>query len=117
LGMIYGNIGRTADAIEVFTKLDSLAPNDAETQNRLGFLLGQNGKIPEALEHINLAIKLRPDFAEAYFSLAMISASENKMSEARAAALKALELSRSQGQTEIVEQIERWLKSINIEKQ
>jgi tetratricopeptide (TPR) repeat protein len=73
--------------------------------------LVQLGSLREAVEHYQRAIQLKNDFTEVYFNLATTYARMHESSEAIAMAEKALELARSQGQTELAEKIEKWLNS------
>ncbi len=61
--------------------------------------------------HYLEALHLKPDFAKVYLNLASAYSQTNQAPEAIAAVEKALELARSQGQTEMAGQIEDWLNS------
>ena len=71
----------------------------------------QAGRPGEAIEHFQQALRLKPQFTDAYYNLALAYAGMHQSSEAVAAAGKALELARSQGQTALARQIEDWLNS------
>ena len=86
-----------------------MRPDDSVAHNNLGIALFQTGRIQEAVEQFNQALKLKPDYANACYNLAMAYARLQEPAQAMAAAQKALELARSQGQTAMVKTIENWL--------
>ena len=88
-----------------------LRPDFAEIHNNLGVVLALTGENEKAIEHFKQLLKLKPDYLNAYINLASAYALMHRSAEAVAAAQKALELARSQGQTTLAKQIEEWLNS------
>ncbi len=82
-----------------------------QVQNNLGNALVDAGRLPEAIEHYEQALRLKPDYVKAYSNLALAYAQTNRPDQAVAAAQKAIDLARSQGQTALAKQLEDWLKS------
>jgi tetratricopeptide (TPR) repeat protein len=109
LGKILDEKGRTQEAIEHFQRALQITPNFAEAHNNLGAVLAKEGRPQEAIEHFQGAIQINPQYTKAYTNLALVYAQMHRSSEATAAAQKALNLARSQGQTALVEKIEDWL--------
>jgi len=109
LGTALADAGRQQEAIEHYRQALRLNPDYIEAHNNLGAALADAGRLQEAIEQYQQALRLKPGYAYLYFNMAMIYARMKQSSEAIAAARKALELARSQGQTEMVKQIEDWL--------
>jgi tetratricopeptide (TPR) repeat protein len=111
LGNAFLSLDRLPEAIEHYRQALALKPGFAQAQNNLGGALVQAGRPGEAIEHFRQALRLKPQFTDAYYNLALAYAGTHQSSEAVAAAGKALELARSQGQTVLARQIEDWLES------
>ncbi|MGD0383541.1 MAG: tetratricopeptide repeat protein [Thermoguttaceae bacterium] len=111
LGVALAQTGRLPEAVDFFRRVLLVKPNDAETHKNLGNALMQTGRPHEAIEHFKQAVQIKPDYIGAYNLLAVAYASVNQSSQAVAAAQKALDLARSQGQTALAGQIEDWLNS------
>ena len=65
LGAIFGQSGRTNEAVNANQTAVALSPQDAEAHNNLGNTLKELDRLEEALASYNQAIALKPDFAEA----------------------------------------------------
>jgi tetratricopeptide (TPR) repeat protein len=111
MGNALYSLGRLPETIDQYRQALVLKPDFAQAHNNLGGALVQAGRPREAIEHFRQAIRLKPQFADAYNNLAMAYAAMHQSSDALAAAGKALELARSQGQTAFARQIENWLNS------
>ena len=111
LGNALTDLGRIGEAVEQFERALKLKPEYADAHNNLGVALVRMGKLPEAIEHFRQAVQFKPEYINAYTNLALVYSMLGQHSEAVAAAEKALELARSQGQAEQAKRIEDWLKS------
>jgi tetratricopeptide (TPR) repeat protein len=111
LGNAYKAIGQYQQAVEHYRQALTLKPDYPEAHNNLGIALFQTDRSEEAIEHFKQVLRLRPEDINAYNNLASAYASIHQSSEAVAAAQKALELARSQGQPALARQIENWLKA------
>jgi protein O-mannosyl-transferase len=109
LGNILLDAGRLPEAIDRFQQALASKPDYPEAHNNLGNALLQSGRYKEAVEHYRQTLVLKPDSAVTYYNLAVAYANLQQKSEALASAQKALDLARSQGQTELGRQIEDWL--------
>ena len=69
LGAIFGQIGRTSEALNANQKAVALSPEDAEAHNNLGNTLKDLGRFDEAEASYTQAIALKPDFAEAHLNI------------------------------------------------
>ena len=67
------------------------------------------GRTQEAMKQFQLAEQLNPLDANTYFYLALANSQLNHSAAAQAAAQKAAELARSQGQTALAQKIAAWL--------
>jgi tetratricopeptide (TPR) repeat protein len=109
LGNAYKAIGQYQQAVEHYRQALTLKPDYPEAHNNLGIALFQTDRSAEAIEHFKQVLRLRPEDINAYNNLASAYASIHQSSEALAAAQKALDLARSQGQPALAKQIEKWL--------
>jgi Flp pilus assembly protein TadD len=101
--------GRTQEAIDHYQIALELKPDYFEVHNNLGAALIKAGRPQEAIKHYKQGLQLKPNDTSMYINLAVTYASVKQSSEAIAAAQKAIELARSQGQTELARQDEDWL--------
>ncbi len=109
LGNALFQSGRIEEAIDHYQIALALRPDYPEVHNNLGSALIKAGRPREAIDHYKQDLRLKPNDASLYINLALTYASVKQSSEAIAAAQKAIELARSQGQTELARQIEDWL--------
>src|ERR1700730_4720899 len=70
LGVAYGELGRSAEAVKFFRKAIKVAPKHAAAHNLLGVALKQLGRTDEALASFERAISQQPDFIDAYVNRA-----------------------------------------------
>jgi len=111
LGNALTGLGRTTEAIEQFELALRFKPTHADAHNNLSVVLAQTGQLAEAAEHLRQAVRIRPDYLNAHVNLALVCERLNQMPEAVAAAERALEIARAQGQAEQAANLEAWLKS------
>jgi tetratricopeptide (TPR) repeat protein len=109
LGNIFHGTGRNREATEHFRQALQVDPNFAEAHNNLGVVLAKEGSFREAVEHFQEALRINPAYIKAYTNLALTYVQMHRSAEAAAAAQKALDLARSQGQTALAERIEDWM--------
>ena len=73
LGTLYQDMGRNGEAEQYLREAFKLDPDDAETNNTLGYFYADtNQKLDQALELINRAIKLKPDAGHIMDSLGWV---------------------------------------------
>jgi tetratricopeptide (TPR) repeat protein len=101
--------GQLNEAIPHLQQAVRLAPNYAEAYNNLGIVQLNLNQPREAIKNFQEALRARTDYTRACSNLALAYAAANQPAEATAAAQKAIELARSQGQTEMAEKIQGWL--------
>ena len=105
------NIGHPEQAIAHFQQALKLNPALAETRFSLALVYLNQGRFQEAIEQYTQGLQTLPDNISANFNLATIYAQLDRPTEAIAAAQKALDISKQQGQANITQQIETWLNS------
>jgi len=69
LGMLLGELGRLAEAVQTFQKALQFQPDQPQVLNNLGAVLQNQGRLSEAVEAFRRAIALKPDFYGAYSNL------------------------------------------------
>ncbi len=111
LGNALSNLGRLPEAIEQYQQALQQKPNYATAHYNLGLTLARTGRIQEAADEYQKAIEINPELTQAHQNLAFVLAQLHRSSEAIASAKTAIELARTQGQTALMQQIERWLAS------
>jgi tetratricopeptide (TPR) repeat protein len=111
LGALLVKTGRPNEAIEHYEQALRLKPDYIDAHYNLGNVLMAGGQYQQAIEHYRHALAPNPNDIYAYYNSALAHAEMGQSSEAVAAAQKALELARSQGQAAQVKQIEDWLNS------
>jgi Flp pilus assembly protein TadD len=109
LGIALARSGHDQAAVDILQDTLRFNLNNARIYNNLGLALSGTGRWQEAADHFQQAIKLQPDYCHAYVNLANTCAQLGRSAEAIAAAEKAMELARAQGQTGMSQQIESWL--------
>ena len=68
-GLVLSEQGKTADAIELFTKLSTDHPELPEPYNNLAVLYGKQGQYDQARRALEAAIRTNPSYATAYENL------------------------------------------------
>ncbi len=111
LGELLLETDRPEEAVEQVRQALALKPADANLHNYFGIVLFKAGRLHEAMEHYQQAVLLKPDFTGAYLNMALVYERLKRPTEARASAQKALDLARSQGQTELIKKIQDWMSS------
>ena len=92
LGVILGQTGRKAEALNANQKAVALGPQDALAHNNLATTLKELGKLEEAEASYKQAIVLKPDYALAHNNLATTLKELGKLEEAEASARQAIVL-------------------------
>jgi tetratricopeptide (TPR) repeat protein len=82
LGVAYGELGRSAEAVKLFRKAIKVAPKHAAAHNLLGGALKQLGRTDEALASFDRAIAQQADFIDAYVNRADLLTALNRPAEA-----------------------------------
>jgi len=82
LGLAYGELKRSAEAVEFLRKATRLAPKHAVAHNFLGGALKELGRADEALASFDRAISHRPDLMDAYVNRADLLMALNRPAEA-----------------------------------
>lgn len=73
-----------AGALDAFTKLLLLAPDQAVAQENVGLLLAKMQRYDKAEQHLRKAIEIDPTFVSGYLNLASFFRSRNRLSESEA---------------------------------
>ncbi len=73
-GVILAEDGRTAEAIDIYTKLMQDFPELPEAHNNLAVLYAARGELERARDELTLAIRTNPGYATAYENLGDIYA-------------------------------------------
>lgn len=71
MGLIKHNLGKFADAIDIFNKTIEIEPNNPENYNNIGLCYSNNGKYDTAIEMIQKAIALNPRCAYMHSNLGL----------------------------------------------
>ena len=90
LGVILGQTGRKAEALNANQKAVVLGPQDALAHNNLATTLKELGKLEEAEASYKQAIALKPDYALAHNNLATTLKELGKLEEAEASYRQAI---------------------------
>lgn len=117
LGVLVAESGDSDGAISYFEQAVQLQPNLSEARYALAETFRKSGRPQQAIEHYQAVVNLKPGFADAYFNLAQALAAVGKSQEAVAAAQKAVEVARSNGQAGTANQIEQWLEQLQSQSQ
>ena len=112
LGALLVKSGKYAEAIEHYQMALRLWPDFSEAHFNLGNALIKAGRPLEAVEQFEFVLRRKPDDLEAAVNLMSAFAEAGRTAQAIAAADKALELARSQGNAALVRQIEAWLAKV-----
>jgi tetratricopeptide (TPR) repeat protein len=112
-GFALTKAGRLPEAIEQCREALRLAPDYPDAHVNLGTALALAGQHQEAIQHYKRFLPYKPDSAQAYYQLSVSYAWMRQFSEAEAAARRALDIARSQGQTALARQAGDLLNSIH----
>ena len=72
LGVAYGELGRSSEAIDAFKQTIKIKPNFADAHYNLGVAYGGLNRLPEAIDAFKQAVKINPDLANAYYNLGVV---------------------------------------------
>jgi tetratricopeptide (TPR) repeat protein/2-polyprenyl-3-methyl-5-hydroxy-6-metoxy-1,4-benzoquinol methylase len=92
LGAVYGQTGKSSEAVDANQTAVALSPQDAEAHSNLGNTLKELGRLDEALASYNQAIALKPDYAEAHSNLGAALQELGRLDEALASYNQAIAL-------------------------
>ncbi|HZZ29759.1 MAG TPA: tetratricopeptide repeat protein [Pirellulales bacterium] len=109
IGIVLAEAGRLDEALDHFSQAVQLNPDDAAAYYNFGSALAKARRPQEAVQRLQESLKLKPDYTEAWANLAAAYAAAGQTAEGIAAAQKALALARAHNQTQLAEQIEKWL--------
>jgi protein O-GlcNAc transferase len=88
----FHQMGRLAEAIDLYRQAARLAPGYAEIHNNLGNALRAAGKLEDAATSLSRAVKLKPGIAAAHSNLGLILAELGQLEEAAQSHRRALAL-------------------------
>ncbi|AEJ61655.1 Tetratricopeptide TPR_2 repeat-containing protein [Spirochaeta thermophila DSM 6578] len=74
---------RYGEALEAFSRAESLHPDDADTLNELAICLIEEGRIEEAEEALNRALRKAPENTKIISNLAIVALKQHRVEEAR----------------------------------
>ncbi len=111
LGLALTAAGRPQEAVKYLEQALRLEANLVSAYFNLGNALAATGQFENAAFNYEQALRLQPNHSQARANLARVYAQLERPAEAIAAAQEALRLARSQGETDLVEQIDAWLTS------
>jgi tetratricopeptide (TPR) repeat protein len=109
LGLALMQTHRTDEAIEHFRRALQLKENYPEAYDSMGQALLEMNRAEAAILCFERSCRLDPDNANTRAELAISYKRVGRSTDAVRAAQQALELARAQGNTMLVEQIEKWL--------
>jgi predicted O-linked N-acetylglucosamine transferase (SPINDLY family) len=92
LGVVYSQLGGSAEALQPMQKAAELRPNDAEAHNNLGITLGDLGRHAEAVASFRRAVKLKPGYVTAHSNLGAALHKLGRFKEAETSCRQALKL-------------------------
>jgi tetratricopeptide (TPR) repeat protein len=92
LGMVFVQIGRSADALILLQKAAALSPNDAEAHNNLSVILRKLGRLDEAEVCLQRALEIKSDYVDAHHNLGNTLADLGRLAEAAASYRQALQI-------------------------
>ncbi len=92
LGMVFKQMGRSADALAPMQKAAALLPNDAEAHSNLGATLQDLGRLDEAVASCRRALQIEPDFTEVHYNLGNALHELGRLDEAEASYRRVLQI-------------------------
>jgi tetratricopeptide (TPR) repeat protein len=93
LGITFGKLNFTDDAIEAYQQAIKIKPDFAGTWYNLGTVYGKSGRIDDAITTLRQAIKLKPDYAWAWNNLGVVYQKAGRTDDAIAAYRQVIKLS------------------------
>lgn len=109
LGAVLAQLGKTEEAIRHLQEAVTRNPDNAQAHNNLGNVYLQSGNVPEAITQYEATLKLQLNKPRTWANLAQAYAAANRSHDAIAAAQKAIEIARSQGDRNLAENVDNWL--------
>jgi len=82
LANVFTRQGKTAEAIDHYSKTLKINPAHEKAHYNLGIALAKQGKIDEAIDHYTSALKIKPDYAKVHNNLGNILARQGRVDEA-----------------------------------
>ena len=92
LGDNYFEGGKFAEAVDIYNKVLSLAPDDVDTYNDLGLAYAYLNQIDKSIETLQKGAEIMPSYQRIWISLGFVSVSSGKNELARTALTTAVEL-------------------------
>jgi predicted O-linked N-acetylglucosamine transferase (SPINDLY family) len=92
LGVMYTNMGRSAEALVPTQKAAELLPSDFQVHSNLGNALRDLGRLVEAEASYRRALAIKPDYANAHSNLGNALRDLGRLGEAEASYRRALEI-------------------------
>lgn len=92
LGVVFNQLGKTADALVPMQKTVALLPDDAEAHNNLGITLQDMGRLDKAESSYRRALKINPDYAQAHSNLGSVLQKKEQLNEAEASYRRAIKI-------------------------
>ena len=83
--------GQIEEALNLYTQLSELDPNDEETWSMLAAIHGESGDLTAALRYADKAISIDPGYVEAHLTRAHLLQRLDRLEDAIESALKAVE--------------------------
>ncbi len=103
------------ESIGHFEKAIQLGADQPDVHNNLGDAYRKSGDTTRAIEQYEIAVRQNPAYMLAYANLAQTLALVDRSKEALTVSEKAMEVARSTGQQDALEQFEEWLKHYQTE--
>jgi len=110
LGSLFYVQGDIERAVEHYQRALEIHPNFPDALYNMGIYYLQNKQYAKAEEFLNKSTEVRPGYAQGQYYLGAVLALQNKHREAMERLGKALELARTNGQEDLIEQIKKSLR-------
>jgi tetratricopeptide (TPR) repeat protein/SAM-dependent methyltransferase len=91
LGVVFNQMGRSADALAPMQRAITLSPNDAMTHYNLGITFHNLGRLDEAAASYRRALAIKPDYVEAHNNLGNTLKDMGRLNKAVASYRRALQ--------------------------
>jgi predicted O-linked N-acetylglucosamine transferase (SPINDLY family) len=92
LGVVFKQMGRSADALAPMQTAAALLPGDPEAHSNLGVTLQELGRLDEAEASYRRALEIKPDYAEAHYNLGVTFQELGRLDEAEASYRRVLRI-------------------------